>query len=66
LALQNIKLTQNIKIEKLIDDFVYKATGLETTIFNSEIDFPATLNAFDSMINLISKLDDRAFNKISD
>lgn len=65
IALQNITIEQNIKIEKLIDDFVYKLIWLDNKVFTTEIDVNKDLDSFVKMVDLIKEIDDRAFNKIN-
>ncbi len=65
IALQNIIIEQNIKIEKLVDDFIYKITWLDNKIFTNEINIDEDLDSFIKMVNLIKEIDDRAFNKMN-
>lgn len=66
LALKNIKLDKNIKIEELIDDFIYKIIWLENSIFLQELDISNDISNFWKMIELLYDLNDRSFNKIND
>ncbi|NVP18009.1 DUF262 domain-containing protein [Candidatus Gracilibacteria bacterium] len=66
LALKNIKLDKNIKIEELIDDFIYKIIGLENSIFLQELDISNDISNFGKMVELLYDLNDRSFNKIND
>lgn len=66
LALKNIKLDKNIKIEELIDDFIYKIIWLENSIFLQELDISNDISNFWKMVELLYDLNDRSFNKIND
>jgi len=66
IALQNITIEQNIKIEKLIDDFIYKLIWLDSSVFEKTIEIDNDIDSFKKMITLIDEIDNRAFNKMND
>lgn len=66
LALKNIKIDKNVKIEELIDDFIYKIIWLENSIFLQELDISNDISNFWKMVELLYDLNDRSFNKIND
>lgn len=66
LALKNIKIDKNVKIEELIDDFIYKIIWLENSIFLQELDISNDIINFWKMVELLCGLNDRSFNKIND